>query len=376
LPLRLGQEVQALSRRSALSRLAESPSRREALAALREDFAAAGIGSFALDARLVLCEAGAFSAEDLIRAPEKVLDETSVRRLRAIAERRVAREPLSRIFGRREFWGLALTISPAALDPRPETETLVEAAVASLSERRNEPLRILDLGSGSGAILCALLCEFPNACGVGLDLSPAAAALTKVNLDALGLAKRSSVVVGDWGQPIGGRFDLVVSNPPYIRTAEIAALPEEVGDYDPPGALDGGSDGLDAYRRLAPALIRLLEPIGGRFFFEFGIGQAEDVAAILRAAGLERLAAARDLAGRARVIYGDFGAKAPWDQEASWRETKKGLVLGQESSSPRSASDSRGAIGARDASAIERLRLTKSRDKRVARDICGHPASI
>ena len=374
--MRLGQEVQALSRRSALNDLAEPATRLQALAALREDLAAAGVENFSLDARLILCEAGSFAAEDLIRAPERNLDAASLQRLRAMASRRTAKEPLSRILGRREFWGLPLTLSAAALDPRPETEVLVEAATSALRDLRRAPLRILDLGSGSGAILCALLSEFPEAHGVAVDVSPAAAALTRVNLESLGLSGRSTAIVGNWGDPLGGRYDVVVSNPPYVRSADMAALPREVRDYDPRLALDGGADGLDAYRLLAVALIRLLEPHGGRFFFEIGSGQADDVARILAGAGFGPLACAPDLAGRTRVIYGYFGANGPRDQEGSWREAKKGLVLDQESSSPCSASDSRGARGARDASATERLRLTESRDKRVARDKCGHPASI
>ena len=376
MPLRLRKEVQTLPRRSALNALAGRPTRIEALAALREVLAEAGVENFALDARLILCRAGEFSAEDLIRAPERVLDEADLARLRAMAARRTAREPLSRIFGAREFWGLPLTIGPGALDPRPETETLVEATVRSFSARRQEPLRILDLGAGSGAVLCALLCEFPNAHGVAVDISPAAAALSRVNLDGLGLASRSSVVVGRWNASLGGRYDVIVSNPPYIRSGEIGRLPPEVRRYDPPAALDGGVDGLDAYRALAEALGRLLESAGGRFFLEVGGGQARQVAAILKAAGLGRLAFAHDLAGRARVVHGPLDAKATRFQQGSWREAKKRLVLEIESSSPVSASESREARGARDISAIERLRLTKSREKRVDRDMCGHPASI
>jgi release factor glutamine methyltransferase len=372
----LRKEVQTLPRRSALNGLDGRSTRIEALAALRERLAEAGVENYALDARLILCEAGEFAAEDLIRAPEGALNEADLVRLQAMAARRIAREPLSRIFGRREFWGLPLTIEPAALDPRPETETLVEATLRSFSARRQEPLRILDLGSGSGAVLCALLCEFPNAHGVAVDLSPAAAALSRVNLDGLGLARRSSVVVGRWGESLGGRFDVIVSNPPYIKSAEIGRLPPEVRCYDPAPALDGGADGLDAYRALAKSLVRLLESAGGRFFLEVGVGQAGAVAAVLKAAGLGRLAFALDLAGRARVVHGPLGAKATPFQQGSWREAKKRLVVETESSSPDSASESRGATGARDASAIERLRLTKSRNKRVDRNMGGHPASI
>jgi release factor glutamine methyltransferase len=218
--------------------------------------------------------------------------------------RRLAGEPLSRILGRREFWSLSFTIAPDVLDPRPETETIVEAALADFAGRRDEALRILDLGVGSGALLCALLTEFPNASGIGVDLSARAVEIAKANLAALGLSERGEARVGDWGRGLDREFDLVVSNPPYIRAGDIAGLDREVRDHDPRLALDGGPDGLDAYRALAPQLARLLKPGEGQFYLEFGEGQAEDVRDILATMGLEACAVLTDLSGRARAISG------------------------------------------------------------------------
>ncbi|MBL8587805.1 MAG: HemK family protein methyltransferase, partial [Methylobacteriaceae bacterium] len=192
------------------------------------------------------------------------------------------------------------------LDPRPDTETLVEAALAALGPRRGEPLRLVDFGTGSGAVAAALLAELPAAFAVALDRAPAAARLARDNLRRNGLADRAAVLVGDWDAALAGGFDLVVSNPPYIPAGDIAGLAPEVRLHDPRLALDGGPDGLDAYRRLAPAAARLLAP-GGLVLFEVGAGQAPAVAALLAAAGLSPAAPARDLAGRERVAI----ARAP-----------------------------------------------------------------
>ena len=190
------------------------------------------------------------------------------------------------------------------LDPRADTETLVEAARTSMRVRRDETLRILDFGTGSGALLCALLGEFPRATGIGVDLSPAAAEIARANVAALGLGARATIRIGDWGQGLDGPFDLIVSNPPYIPAADIAGLDREVREHDPRLALDGGADGLDAYRALAPELTRLLEPKHGRFFLEFGLGQAEAVRAILERGGLFVDATLNDLGGHIRAISG------------------------------------------------------------------------
>jgi release factor glutamine methyltransferase len=274
-----------------------------ALKALRALLAEAGIEDAAADARLLLCAAEGVKSADLIRAPEFALSEAAVARLGPMAGRRAAGEPVSRILSRREFWGLPLTISPDVLDPRADTETLVEAVVKEFVERRRAPLRILDLGAGSGAILCALLKEFGAATGVAVDLSAPAAAQARGNLAACGLAARASVVVGSWAQAICGPFDIIVSNPPYIPSREISRLAREVRDHDPSIALDGGVDGLDAYRALGPELASLLGE-DGRFFVEFGCGQADRVTAILAGHGLTKLAFYADLAGLTRAVSG------------------------------------------------------------------------
>lgn len=274
-----------------------------ALRTLSEALATAGIDSFAADARLLLCAAAGMNCADLIGDPERALSAAAVDRLAPMAARRAAREPVSRILGRREFWGLPLAISPAAFDPRPETETLVEAVVDALADQRAAPLRFLDLGAGSGAILCALLTEFRAASGVAVDLSPQAATQARANLVACGLAGRAAVVVGCWARAVRASFDVVVSNPPYVASGEIGDLQRDVRDHDPALALDGGLDGLDAYRAIGPRLNALLAP-GGRFFFEVGAGQAESVRTILGGHGLTGLATHADLAGVARVVGG------------------------------------------------------------------------
>jgi release factor glutamine methyltransferase len=341
--------------------------RAAAVAALRVAFIESGVENPSLDARLLVAAAAGVEREDLIRAPEQILDEDALARLQAMAARRRAREPVSRILERREFWGLSLKLSPAALDPRGDTETLVEAAIAAFAARREDRLRVLDLGAGSGAILCALLNALPNAFGVAVEISPAAAALAGVNLAALGFAERSSVVASRWDEALAGRFDLVVSNPPYIASLEIDRLAPEVRHYDPRIALDGGPDGLDAYRALGAALRRRVAP-GGAFFLEIGADQAEPVLAILAAAGLGGLTVTRDLAGLTRVIAGQAlytGELSPVE-EATWRNAKKRLVLMSESSSaPKSGRKSRSRWLSRrlhSASATERLRLTTSRE--------------
>jgi release factor glutamine methyltransferase len=230
-----------------------------------------------------------------------------------MAMRRAAREPVSRILARREFWGLPLAISPAVLDPRPDTETIVAAVIAAFASARAAPLRILDLGVGSGAIVCALLTEFKAATGVGIDVSPRAAEQARANLAACGLAERSTICVGGWGAAVDGRFDIVVSNPPYIPSRAVEELEPEVRDYDPRLALDGGPDGLDAYREIAPRLAGLLAA-NGRFFLEVGAGQAKSVMAALSQRGLVGLEGHCDLAGVVRVVGGRAADSVPLGQ--------------------------------------------------------------
>jgi release factor glutamine methyltransferase len=263
---------------------------------------ALGIEQPEREAALLLTSASGIRAVDLILAPEAELG-AAAEGIEAFAARRAAGEPLSRIFGRREFWGLAFTISPDVLDPRADTETIVDAALAEMAGRA-EPLRVLDLGVGSGALLCALLTVFPRATGVGVDLSERAAAVARANVAALGLEARGEIRVGDWGEGLEAPFDLIVSNPPYVRSGEIAGLSREVREQDPRLALDGGADGLDAFRALTPCLARLLEPSQGRYFLEIGEGQSEAVRAILTRGGLEVSGTRRDLSGRERVVAG------------------------------------------------------------------------
>ena len=281
-------------------RLSAGVSRREAVAEVARRLAAAGVEDAAREAALLVRRAAGLSAAALIADPEAPLGEASAR-VEAYAQRRAAGEPLSRIEGRREFWGLDFAVTSAVLDPRADTETLVEAALAALSPRRGEALRLIDFGTGSGAILAALLSEWPKATGLGIDASPAAAEVAARNLARFGA--RARVRVGLWGQGIDGPFDVIVSNPPYIRSADIAGLATEVRAHDPALALDGGADGLDAYRALAPEIARLLAP-QGRFFVEIGQGQGDDVAAIFADAGLDVTERRRDLGGIERVLGG------------------------------------------------------------------------
>jgi release factor glutamine methyltransferase len=205
--------------------------------------------------------------------------------------------------GNREFWSLSFRLSPATLSPRPDTETIVEACLAVLPDRQGA-YRLLDLGTGTGAILIALLSERPGAFGVGIDKAVEAVAVARLNAEDNGVAARAAFAEGDWMAGLVGPFDLIVSNPPYIPSRDIAGLDREVREHDPALALDGGADGLDAYRRIAADAPRLLAR-GGCLIFELGIGQAQDVAALMRAAGFTILGPPRkDLGGVARALAG------------------------------------------------------------------------
>jgi len=261
---------------------------------------AAGIEAPMREARLLLGHAAGLAQGTLIGWPERTIGAQAEDHFDALLARRLAREPVARILGRREFWSLDFAVTAATLDPRPDTETLVEAVLAQLPDRQ-APLRIVDLGTGTGCILLALLSELPNAYGVGIDRSAAAARVAAGNAVALGLGRRAGFVTGDWAAAIGGEIDIAVSNPPYIPTAEIARLGPEVVQYDPAAALDGGADGLDAYRQLLPEFARILRP-GGLAAVETGAGQAQAVAALCRAAALHVIEIRADLAGIERVV--------------------------------------------------------------------------
>jgi release factor glutamine methyltransferase len=272
--------------------------------AAAQRLAAAGVASPALDARLLLQAATGADAAALTAAGDRPLAGPEAAAFDGLVGRRAAREPVSRILGRREFYGRDFRLTPDVLDPRPETETVVEAALAALRGIGTEHPLILDLGTGSGALLVTLLAECRRARGVGLDLAPAALVVARANARAHGVADRAAFVAGDWMAPLGGRFDLVVANPPYVPRAALAGLAPEVRAHDPLAALDGGEDGLDAYRAIASDIAGRLGQ-GAALLVEVGAGQAPAVRRIL-ARSLRcpeaDMAVHRDLAGRARVV--------------------------------------------------------------------------
>jgi release factor glutamine methyltransferase len=249
-----------------------------------------------LEARLLLAHALGLTRADLIRDPGRTVDATA---FQALLDRRLNHEPLALILGRREFWSLDFQVSPATLIPRPDSETLIEAALAVLSGQP-PPARILDLGTGTGCLLLALLHEFPSAFGIGIDIAPAAAQLAHSNAIKLGLADRAAFIVGDWTNALNGRFDLLVSNPPYIPTADIAGLMPEVALHEPRRALDGGPDGFDAYRTILRDLPNRLCR-GGVAVLELGAGQASCVSSLAHGAGFDT-SLHLDLAGIHRAI--------------------------------------------------------------------------
>jgi release factor glutamine methyltransferase len=270
------------------------------LAATAERLRRAGIEQHRREARLLAGAVLGAEPASLMAHPERPVDAAAAARLAAAAARRAAREPLSHILGRREFWSLSFAVGRAVLDPRPDSETLVAAALALLPER-TRPLRLLDLGTGSGCLLLALLSELPAASGIGIDRSPAALEVASGNAERLGLAGRAAFRLGDWAEGLVERFDLVLSNPPYIPSGEVERLEPEVARYEPRLALDGGPDGLDCYRRLALQLAGLLRP-GGAALLELGAGQADAVIAIMEAAGLRRAALEPDIGGHPRCL--------------------------------------------------------------------------
>lgn len=274
-----------------------------ALRCIAQALEAAGIEEPRREARWLLAEALGLDLSDLIAREARPLG-ASAGRVAEFLARRVAREPLSRILGRRDFHGLDLALGPETLDPRPDTETLVEGVLAALrAEARSEaPLSILDLGTGSGAILLALLAKLPAARGTGIDIAAGAVAVARGNAESLGLAGRAAFFEADLFAGLAGEvFDIIVSNPPYIPSGEIATLDPEVRLHDPHPALDGGADGLAFYRLIAREAGARLAP-GGLLGLEIGATQAEDVMAILRACGFSNPWLILDLAGRPRVV--------------------------------------------------------------------------
>jgi release factor glutamine methyltransferase len=277
----------------------------DAVRAAQRALTKAGVEDAGREARLLVAAAAGVDTAQIIAHPEQQLSGDTQAKLQAMLARRSAFEPLSRIFGEREFYGRRFALSPATLDPRPDSETLIEAAldIAARERWRERPIRILDIGTGTGCLLLTLLAELPLATGVGTDISNAALQTAALNAASLDVAARAAFMLADMLDGIDGPFDLVVSNPPYIASADIAGLSPEVRKYDPHAALDGGPDGLDFYRRIAAGLTRVLR---GWAILEVGAGQADAVALLLQQAFVKTRRAEvtrhSDLGGHTRCV--------------------------------------------------------------------------
>jgi release factor glutamine methyltransferase len=279
--------------------------------AMAQSFRAAGLDSPELDARILVGHALGLDQAALAAAGARVLASPERDAIEALARRRLAREPVARIVGYKEFWSLKLSLTEATLVPRPETETVVEAALAAIDAQqgRANVHRIADLGTGSGALLLALMSELPSAFGIGTDTSERALAVARANARRLGVAP-AAFVACDMAAALRGPFDLIVSNPPYVRSGDIDRLAAEVRDFDPRLALDGGADGLECYRAIATAAPGLLAP-DGVLVVELGAGQAPAVAALFAAAGLAPQAPRTDLHGKLRALPATIRPRNP-----------------------------------------------------------------
>lgn len=257
--------------------------------------AEAGVPDPGRDARRLFAHALSLDPGRITLILPDPLESDALSAFDALIARRCNREPVSHLTGNRAFYGRRFKVTPDVLDPRPETETLIEAALS-------EPFgHVLDLGTGSGCILLTLLAEMPDARGIGVDLSEAACEVAKTNAAALGLADRVHISVSDWTSRVEGIFDLVVSNPPYIAESEMQGLAPEVRDWEPAGALTDGADGLSAYRAILKGALEVLAP-GGRLIMELGVGQAASVTDLAVSQGYDLVALVPDLDGRDRVI--------------------------------------------------------------------------
>jgi release factor glutamine methyltransferase len=297
---------------------------------------AAGVENPRLEARLLLRHVLGLSMETLIGYPEQTIAEDERAALRPLVARRAAREPLAYILGEREFWSLPFRVTPDTLVPRPDSETLIEAALAHVADRHRS-LRILDLGTGSGCLLLALLAELPAASGVGVDLSAAALGVARDNALVLGLADRAAWVQGNWSDAISGTFDLVVANPPYVAEAELPCLPPEVARFEPRLALNGGPDGLDSLRALVPSLMGLEHP-DSIILIEIGADQAAPASALLVNHGLQDVKTIKDLSGNSRCMIARFAS----NKKKAWKRYSSRLlseaVRGRQAAQPMGAS--------------------------------------
>lgn len=262
--------------------------------------AAAGIAESRREARLVLALALGVEPATVLGWPERPVEAEGAAAIDRLVARRAQGEPFSRLRGKREFWSRDFALSPDTLDPRPDSETLIAAALGDIGDR-GAALRVIDFGTGTGCLLLALLSELPRASGIGIDIAPGAIAVAQRNAERLGLAARADFRIGGWESRIDGQADVILANPPYIPTSEIARLPPEVSNFDPVAALDGGADGLFAYRALGPAIRALLKP-SGRAYIEVGAAQAGQVARIFVESRLRVAGVRQDLAGADRCV--------------------------------------------------------------------------
>ncbi len=260
----------------------------------------ARIETASLDARLLLQHVLGVSREALLANDRLGLTPRERAHYQTLIDRRSRRQPVSQLIGEREFWGMAFKVTPAVLDPRPDSETLIDAVLERYGDK-DAPLSILDLGTGTGCLLLALLNEFRQARGTGVDISEEALKVAKDNAAAHGMARRATFMRSNWGEKVQDTFDVVISNPPYIETAAIASLAPEVAQYEPRLALDGGADGLDCYRAIFRELPRVLKK-DGMAAFEIGLGQRKDIETLAVAQGLRVVGVRSDLAGIPRCV--------------------------------------------------------------------------
>ena len=277
-----------------------SPTLHDAIAAAVPRLEATGVEEARRDAEVLLCAALGCDRAHLIGHSDSVVGNADLTVFNTLLSRRMAREPVSQIVGCREFWSLEFQVTASTLTPRPDSEAVIEAVLDRQHDKK-AALRILDLGTGTGCLLLALLTELPNATGVGVDVCDDAVVVAKANVGRCGLGARAQIIRGGWAAAHGQLFDIVVCNPPYIRTSDLARLDPEVADWEPHLALDGGSDGLDAYRRILPGLPQVLSK-GGFAVLEHGAGQAGQIEDLAVAAGLTLCRRHQDLAGRDRCL--------------------------------------------------------------------------
>jgi release factor glutamine methyltransferase len=274
--------------------------------AATHQLAAAGIDNPELDARLLTQHVLHIGHAEVLAQSERPLSHKEIEHINALIARRVKREPVARIMGEREFWGLSFGLNEATLEPRPDSETLIEESLKRIRQTPQFKIsRVLDLGTGTGCLLLSLLSEMPQASGVGIDVAPRAVEQAQANAKRNHLSERSEFRIGNWFENVTERFDVIVSNPPYIVASDIDVLQPEVRDYDPRIALDGGADGLDIYRFLIPKLSPHLNK-GGHVAFEVGQGQSAYVSDILKDYGFQNVTVHRDLGGIERCVLANF----------------------------------------------------------------------